>query len=74
MIERSLENTLERQLRTLIDQGRTQGQEQARRQARLAGIIQEFNELGCPLHGSDKCPSVSACLAKEIVERKVAWE
>ena len=49
-------------------------QELDRQVARLERIIEEFHELGCPLHGSDKCPSVSWCLAKEIVERKISWE
>ena len=49
-------------------------QELDRQAARLERIITEFHELGCPLHGNDKCPSVSVCLAKEIVERKAAWE
>ena len=49
-------------------------QELDRQVARLERIITEFYELGCPLHGSDKCPTGSECLAKEIVERRISWE
>ena len=49
-------------------------QELDRQVARLERIIEEFHELGCPLHGSDKCPTGAACLAKEIVERRISWE
>ncbi len=49
-------------------------QERDRQVARLERIIEEFQELGCPLHGSDKCPTPAACLAKEIVERRISWE
>lgn len=72
MIERQLQDTLESQLRGLIQQGRAKGQEAQRRQARLAKIIQDFYADGCYTHG-EACPTLAECLADEIISRMIAW-
>ena len=44
-----------------------------RRLARLAKLIEDWNKDFCYEHG-DACQDKAACLAREIIERRIAWD
>ena len=44
-----------------------------RRQARLAKIIEDWFFEQCYTHG-EACKTKSECLAREIIERQIAWD